>query len=64
VSVNTPHADLVVTTIALAIVFTLAAQATTKPWLARRLGLLETGALPQPAYAGEVAGTATRAPPP
>jgi cell volume regulation protein A len=46
VSMNVPNSDLVVTTIALAIVFTLAAQATTKPWLARRLGLLETGVLP------------------
>jgi cell volume regulation protein A len=46
VSMNVPHSDLVVTTIALAIVFTLAAQSTTKPWLARRLGLLEPGPLP------------------
>ena len=46
VSMNVPNSDLVVTTIALAIVFTLAAQATTKPWLARRLGLLETDMVP------------------
>jgi cell volume regulation protein A len=46
VSMNVPNSDLVVTTIALAIVFTLAVQATTKPWLARRLGLLETGVVP------------------
>jgi cell volume regulation protein A len=64
VSVNAPHADLVVTTIALAIVFTLTAQATTKPWLARRLGLLETSARPHPAYSGEAPTTATRTLPP
>jgi cell volume regulation protein A len=65
VSVNAPHADLVVTTIALAIVFTLTAQATTKPWLARRLGLLETTARPHPAYSGEAPTTAaTRTLPP
>jgi cell volume regulation protein A len=46
VSLDVPHSDLVVTTIALAIVVTLAAQATTKPWLARRLGLLEAEAVP------------------
>jgi cell volume regulation protein A len=40
VAAHAPHSDLVVTTIALAIVFTLTIQATTKPWLARRLGLL------------------------
>jgi cell volume regulation protein A len=51
VAQNTPNADLVVTTIAVAIVFTLAAQTTTKPWLARRLGLLDIGPAPPPAYA-------------
>lgn len=59
VSANAPNADLVVTTIALAIVFTLAAQTTTKPWLARRLGLLETREPPRPAYAGEAPQPAT-----
>jgi cell volume regulation protein A len=36
-----PHAELVVTTVAVAIVVTLAAQTTTKVWLGRRLGLDE-----------------------
>ena len=39
VSMGVPGADLVVTTVALAIVVTLALQTTTKPWLARRLHL-------------------------
>jgi cell volume regulation protein A len=65
VSANAPHADIVVTTIALAIVFTLTVQTTTKPWLARRLGLLETGPRPHRAYAGEVQpATVTRTSPP
>jgi cell volume regulation protein A len=42
VSANAANDDAVITTIALAIVVTLALQTTTKPWLARRLGLLET----------------------
>jgi potassium/hydrogen antiporter len=41
VGLDVPHAELVVTTVALAIVVTLAVQATTKGWLAHRLGLLE-----------------------
>ena len=41
VGLRVPHAELVVTTVALAIVVTLALQSTTKRWLARRLGLLE-----------------------
>ena len=41
VGLHVPHAELVVTTVAVAIVVTLALQATTKPWLARRLGLLD-----------------------
>ena len=36
-----PHAELIVTTVALAIVVTLALQTTTKVWLGRRLGLDE-----------------------
>jgi len=36
-----PHAELVVVVVALAAVATLLIQSTTKPWLARRLGLLE-----------------------
>jgi cell volume regulation protein A len=41
VGLHVPDANLVVTTVALAILLTLAAQATTKRWLAHRLGLLE-----------------------
>jgi cell volume regulation protein A len=41
VSTGVPHSELVVTTVALAIVVTLAVQATTKRWLARRLDLLD-----------------------
>jgi cell volume regulation protein A len=42
VGMGVPHAELAVTTVALAIVVTLCVQATTKRWLARRLGLLRT----------------------
>ena len=56
VGLRVPNAELVVTTVALAIVVTLALQSTTKRWLARRLGLLEPiaivpsdGLLPEPA---------------
>jgi cell volume regulation protein A len=38
-----PHAELIVTTVAVAIVLTLALQTTTKVWLGRRLGLDEPG---------------------
>jgi cell volume regulation protein A len=41
VGLGVPDAEFVVTTVALAIVVTLALQAPTKPWLARRLRLLE-----------------------
>jgi cell volume regulation protein A len=41
VGLHVPHADLVVTVVALAIVMTLTVQATTKHWLARRLRLLD-----------------------
>ncbi|MEX2210424.1 MAG: cation:proton antiporter [Gaiellaceae bacterium] len=41
VAKGVPHAELVVVTVALAVVATLLLQTTTKPWLARRLGLLE-----------------------
>ncbi|MDQ2984935.1 MAG: cation:proton antiporter [Actinomycetota bacterium] len=46
VSMKVPHADLVVTTVALAIVLTLALQTTTKPWLARRLRLMQPVPVP------------------
>jgi cell volume regulation protein A len=42
VGLHVPDAQLVVTTVALAIVITLGLQTTTKRWLARRLRLLET----------------------
>ena len=41
VSMHVPHSELVVTTVALAIILTLGLQSTTKRWLARRLRLLE-----------------------
>jgi cell volume regulation protein A len=41
VSMGVDHSELVVTTVALAIVVTLAVQATTKRWLAQRLALVE-----------------------
>ena len=41
VGLDVPDAELIVTTVALAIVVTLAVQTTTKPWLGRRLGLDE-----------------------
>jgi cell volume regulation protein A len=41
VAEDVPHAELVVTTVAVAIVATLALQTTTKVWLGRRLGLNE-----------------------
>jgi cell volume regulation protein A len=48
VGLRVPHAELVVTTVALAIVVTLAVQSTTKRRLARRLGLLESEATRRP----------------
>jgi cell volume regulation protein A len=48
VALGVPDADLVVTTVALAIVVTLGIQATTKRRLARRLGLLESEATRRP----------------
>jgi cell volume regulation protein A len=42
VGLHVPDADLVVTTVALAIIVTLVVQATTKHWLARRLHLIES----------------------
>ena len=38
---NVPDAELVVVTVSVALVVTLLVQTTTKPWLARRLGLVE-----------------------
>jgi cell volume regulation protein A len=48
VSMHVPHSDLVVTTVAMAIVLTLTLQATTKGWLARRLDLLEPSVITPP----------------
>jgi cell volume regulation protein A len=44
VSLDVPDAELIVTTVALAIVVTVALQTTTKTWLGRRLHLQETPA--------------------
>jgi cell volume regulation protein A len=53
VAMGIEHSDLVVTTVAVAVVVTLTFQATTKRWLARRLNLLEdaeyVGPAPPPA---------------
>jgi cell volume regulation protein A len=38
---DVPYEDEIVTVVALAVVVTLTVQSTTKPWLARRLGLVE-----------------------
>jgi hypothetical protein len=46
---HVPNSDLVVTSVALAIIVTLGLQSTTKRWLARRLGLLEGDAPAPPA---------------
>jgi cell volume regulation protein A len=54
VGLHVPDANLVVTTVALTIVFTLAVQATTKRWLARRLSLLDSIA-PPPAVVDDAA---------
>ena len=48
VALDVPHSELVVTTVALAIIVTLSVQATTKRWLARRLHLLEAPASATP----------------
>ena len=44
VGLDVPRAELIVTTVALAIVVTLAVQTTTKTWLGRKLGLEEPSA--------------------
>lgn len=43
VALDVPNADLVTVCVALALVVTVVLQATTKPWLVRRLDLLEPG---------------------
>ncbi len=65
VSMHVPNSELVVTTVALAIILTLTVQTTTKRWLARRLRLLEPSARrtpPQPYEAGRPAATPASAP--
>jgi potassium/hydrogen antiporter len=49
VAMGIEHSDLVVTTVAMAVVLTLTVQATTKRWLAQRLNLLEDGEYVGPA---------------
>jgi cell volume regulation protein A len=49
VAMGIKHSDLVVTTVAMAVVLTLTVQATTKRWLAQRLNLLEDGEYVGPA---------------
>jgi potassium/hydrogen antiporter len=61
VGLGVPNSDLIVTTVALAIIVTLAVQSTTKHWLARRLRLIEViippaqNLPPDPAGAGATA---------
>ena len=62
VSMGVEHSELVVTTVALAIVVTLAVQATTKRWLAHRLALVDVppDSLSEPPDFVEIAKAATR----
>jgi cell volume regulation protein A len=62
VGLDVPDADLVVTTVALAIIVTLGVQATTKRWLARRLHLIESLVPPAqpPREPASAAGAAAR----
>jgi cell volume regulation protein A len=64
VSMGVPHSELIVTTVALAIVVTLAVQTTTKRWLAQRLDLIDAERPPRPAepHAAEPAARAVGAP--
>jgi cell volume regulation protein A len=65
VGMGVDDSELVVTTAALAIILTLTVQTTTKPWLARRLRLLEPQGRPSPppAYAPDPAVTTGASPP-
>ena len=62
VSMGVEHSELVVTTVALEIVVTLAVQATTKRWLAHRLALVDVppDSLSEPPDFVEIAKAATR----
>jgi potassium/hydrogen antiporter len=65
VGMGVVHADLIVTCVAFAIVATLVIQSTTKPWLARRLKLLEDGeSAVKPADTDSAAAPDRIAPPP
>ena len=59
VSEGVPDSDLVVTTVALAILVTLAIQSTSKRWLAHRLRLIESSPPAQPAVLGAETAPAT-----
>jgi potassium/hydrogen antiporter len=61
VAMGINHADLVVTTVAVAVVVTLALQTTTKGWLARRLDLLEDGEYVGPPTPGVPKASASEA---
>ncbi len=58
VSLHVPNADLVVTTVALAIIVTLSVQATTKHWLATRLRLIDAAVYPSETFPPERASPA------
>jgi cell volume regulation protein A len=58
VGLDVPDAGLIVTTVALAIIVTLAVQSTTKRWLATRLGLIESAEYPSETYPPERASVA------
>jgi hypothetical protein len=60
---HVPNSDLVVTTVAMAIVLTLTLQATTKGWLARRLDLLEPTVITPPPGPALPAAASTAASP-
>jgi cell volume regulation protein A len=59
VAMGIDHSDLVVTTVAVAVVVTLTFQATTKRWLARRLDLLEDGEYVGPSPPASLPKTST-----
>jgi cell volume regulation protein A len=61
VSEHVPHAELVATTVALAVIVTLGLQSTTKHWLARRLSLLELARVPSAPVEPAPAVTGARA---
>src|SRR6188472_4128774 len=54
VGLHVPDANLIVVTVALAIIVTLSVQSTTKRWLAHRLGLVDSALPPSASVPGEV----------